>query len=117
PVAMVWAEDRYEAEDLAEAAVVNYAPLAPGTPIHEGAPDDVLLSRTVDAGGVDDAMASADLVVERTFRPARQSAVPLETRGVVAEHDRVTGVTTVWTSTQLPHLVRQGIAHALGADE
>jgi carbon-monoxide dehydrogenase large subunit len=77
----------------------------------------VLLSRTVDAGGVDDAMARADLVVERTFRPARQSAVPLETRGVVAEHDRASGVTTVWTSTQLPHLVRQGIAHALGADE
>jgi aerobic carbon-monoxide dehydrogenase large subunit len=117
PVAMVWAEDRYRAEDLAEAAVVDYAPLPSGAPIHEGAPDDVLLSRVLDAGGVDEAMARADLVIERTYRPARQSAVPLETRGVVAEHDRASGVTTVWTSTQLPHLVRQGIAHALGADE
>ena len=78
PVAMVWAEDRYRAEDLAEAVVVDYAPLPPGTPIHEGAPDDVLLSRVLDAGGVDDAMARADLLIERTFRPARQSAVPLE---------------------------------------
>lgn len=117
PVAMVWAEDRYQAEDLAEAVVIDYVPLPSGTPIHEGAPDDVLLSRALDAGGVDDAMARADLVLDRTFRSARQSAVPLETRGVVAEHDGVSGVTTVWTSTQLPHLVRQGIAHALGVDE
>ena len=32
-------------------------------------------------------------------------------------HDGETGVTTVYTSTQLPHLVRRGIADALGADE
>jgi aerobic carbon-monoxide dehydrogenase large subunit len=117
PVAMVWAEDRYTAEDLAESVVVDYSPLSVTTPIHDAAPDDVLLSRVLDSGGVDDAMTAADLVVERTFRPARQSAVPLETRGVLAEHDAATGVTTIWTSTQLPHLVRRGIAHALGADE
>ena len=67
--------------------------------------------------GVDDQLARADLLIERTFRPARQSAVPLEARGVVADHDGETGVTTVYTSTQLPHLVRRGIATALGADE
>jgi carbon-monoxide dehydrogenase large subunit len=71
----------------------------------------------VDSGGVDEALARSDLVIERTFRPARQSAVPLEARGVVAEHDAATGVTTVWTSTQLPHLVRGGIARSLGVDE
>ena len=102
------------AEDLAEAVVVDYSPLPAGTPIHEAAPDDVLLSRVLDSGGVDEALAHADLVIERTYRPARQSAVPLETRGVVAEHDTITGVTTVWTSTQLPHLVRRGIAHCTG---
>jgi CO/xanthine dehydrogenase Mo-binding subunit len=26
-------------------------------------------------------------------------------------------VTTLWTSTQLPHLVGRGVAHALGIDE
>jgi aerobic carbon-monoxide dehydrogenase large subunit len=85
----------------------------PGTPIHEGAPDGVLLSRVLDSDGVDDQLARADLLIERTFRPARQSAVPLEGRGVVADHDGETGVTTVYTSTQLPHLVRRGIADAL----
>jgi carbon-monoxide dehydrogenase large subunit len=117
PVAMVWAADRYEAEDLAEVVAVDYAALPAGTPVHDEAPDGVLFSRSFDSGGVDEAMARADLVLERTFKAARQSALPLEGRGVVADHDTVTGVTTLWTSTQLPHLVRRGVAHALGTDE
>ena len=117
PVAMAWSTDRYAAEDLAEAISVDYAPLPAGTPLHDAAPDGVLFSRSVDSGGVDEAMAQAHLVLERTFRTARQSALPLEGRGVVADHDGATGVTTLWTSTQLPHLVRRGVAHALGSDE
>jgi carbon-monoxide dehydrogenase large subunit len=117
PVAMAWGADRYEAEDLAEAIAVDYAALPPETPIHDAAPDGVLFSRSFDSGGVDEAMAQAHLVMARTFKAARQSALPLEGRGVVADHDETTGVTTLWTSTQLPHLVRRGVAHALGADE
>jgi aerobic carbon-monoxide dehydrogenase large subunit len=117
PVAMAWGEDRYAAEDLADAVSVDYAPLPPGTPLHDDAPDGVLFSRSVDSGGVDEAMAGGHLVLERTFKTARQSALPLEGRGVVADHDPATGVTTLWTSTQLPHLVRRGVAHALGIDE
>jgi carbon-monoxide dehydrogenase large subunit len=117
PVAMAWGADRYEAEDLAEGISVEYAALPPGTPVHDAAPDGVLFSRSFDSGGVDEAMARAHLVLERTFKAARQSAVPLEGRGVVADHDETTGITTLWTSTQLPHLVRRGVAHALGADE
>ena len=117
PVAMCWGVDRYEAEDLADAVSVEYALLPAGTPIHDEAPDGVLFSRLVHSGGVDEAMSGAALVLERTFQAARQSPVPLEGRGVVADHDATTGVTTLWTSTQLPHLVRMGVAHALGTDE
>ena len=117
PLALVWAEDRYTAEDLAESVIIDYAPFPAGTDLHEEAPEGMLLSRTLDSGEVDEAFAEAECVIKRTFRPARQSAVPLEARGVVAKHDPTTGVTTVWTSTQLPHLVRAGIAHALGVDE
>ena len=113
PVAMAWGVDRYEAEDVAEAVSVDYSPLPAGTPIHNAAPDGVLFSRSFDSGGVDEAMAAAHLVLERTFKAARQSPLPLEGRGVVADHDPMTGVTTLWTSTQLPHLVRRGVAHAL----
>ena len=69
--------------------------------LHDAAPDGVLFSRSVDSGGLNEVMARAHLVLERTFKTARQSALPLEGRGVVAEHDEATGVTTVWTSTQL----------------
>ena len=39
PVAAAWGEDRYAAEDLAEAVSVDYAPLPAGTPLHDAAPD------------------------------------------------------------------------------
>ena len=37
------------------------------------------------AGNVDEAFATSDVVIERTFVSPRQSAFPLETRGVLAE--------------------------------
>jgi carbon-monoxide dehydrogenase large subunit len=117
PVAMAWGSDRYEAEDLAEAVSVDYSPLGAETPLHDAAPDGVLFSRFFDSGGVDEAMTTAHLVLERNFKAARQSPLPLEGRGVVADHDATTGVTTLWTSTQLPHLVRRGVAHALRTKE
>jgi aerobic carbon-monoxide dehydrogenase large subunit len=117
PMAMTWAADRYEAEDRAEAVSVECEPLPEGTPVHDAAPDGVIFSARFDSGGVDEAMARADLVLERTFKAARQSALPLECRGVVADHDSGSGVTTVWSSTQIPHLVRRGISIALGCDE
>ncbi len=117
PVAMAWGRDRYEAEDLAEAMVVDYAVLPSRMPVHDQAPDNVLFSRSFDSGGVDEAFGRADIVLERTFKAARQSALPLEGRGVVADHDGTTGITTLWTSTQIPHLVRRGVADALGTDE
>ncbi len=117
PVALTWDADRYAAEDLADAVEVVYAPLPEEAPIHDGAPDGVIFASSFDSGGVDEAMSSAHRVIEGSFRTARQSALPLECRGVVAEHDAASGVTTLWTSTQIPHLVRRGVARALGCPE
>jgi carbon-monoxide dehydrogenase large subunit len=117
PIAMTWAADRYEAEDRADAVSVDYEPLPEGTPVHADAPDGVIFSASFDSGGVEERMAGAHLVLERTFKGARQSAMPLECRGVVTDHDTRTGVTTVWSSTQIPHLLRTGISQALGCDE
>jgi len=41
----------------------------------------------------------------------------LETRGAVAGFDAATGRVTLSTSTQMPHLLRTGIAGALGIPE
>jgi carbon-monoxide dehydrogenase large subunit len=117
PIAMAWGVSRYEAEDLADAISIDYEALPPEMPLHDEAPDAELFSRSFDSGGVEEAMARAYLELEQTFKAARQSALPLEGRGIVADHDESTGVTTLWTSTQVPHLVRRGVAHALGVDE
>jgi aerobic carbon-monoxide dehydrogenase large subunit len=116
-VAVVWGKDRYEAEDAVDATEVDYDRLPDGIPVHPEAPDDVLFSTTFDSGGFEEASSAAHAVIEGSFQAARQSALPIECRGVAASHDSASGVTTVWTSTQIPHLVRKGIALGLGVDE
>ncbi|HXY70757.1 MAG TPA: hypothetical protein VEH62_15050, partial [Gemmatimonadales bacterium] len=77
-VAAVVAVDRYRAEDAAALVAVDYEPLpaavdvapAPGAAaprVHEAAPDNVLLTRRFESGGVDAALAGAAVVIERTF--------------------------------------------------
>ena len=95
PLAAVVATDRYLAEDGAALVTVEARPLPAavdaleargGTAaVHEGARDNVFLSRRFDHGDVDAALAGAAVVVEREFRTNRQTAAPLEGRGGVAE--------------------------------
>jgi carbon-monoxide dehydrogenase large subunit len=56
-------------------------------------------------------------VVEFTFTSGRQAAMPLEARCAVAVWDSATGRVTLSASTQMPHLLRTGIADALGIAE
>ena len=126
-VAAVVAGDRYAAEDAAARVVVDYEPLAAavdimgarhGTPrVHEAAPDNVLLSRRFDNGGVETALAGAAVVIERAFRTNRQAAAPLEGRGGVAEWNAALGKLTLWSGTQVPHLVRHALAGILELPE
>jgi carbon-monoxide dehydrogenase large subunit len=113
-VAVVLAEDRYRAEDLADSVYFDYRPLE-SEPLHEGAPNGVLFDSAYEGGDVDSGLAAAAHVLERTFRTARQTPLPLETRGVLAapDGDRL----TVWTSTQVPHLARSLIARCLRLPE
>ncbi|HEY7202318.1 MAG TPA: xanthine dehydrogenase family protein molybdopterin-binding subunit [Candidatus Dormibacteraeota bacterium] len=108
PVAAVWAEDRYRAEDLADAVDVEYEPLPPEPP-------RVLFERELGGGPLEAAMSRAAVVVERELRAARQAPVPLEGRGVAAAW--ADGRLTVWSSTQVPEVVRRGLGLALDLDE
>jgi carbon-monoxide dehydrogenase large subunit len=108
PVAVVWAEDRYRAEDLAEQVAVDYEPL-------DLEPPELLFEHELGAGPLEATMREAARVVEREFTTARQTPLPLEGRGVVAEWSA--GRLTVWTSTQVPDIVRRGVAIALGLRE
>ena len=118
PVAVVVATTRYAAEDAAELLGIDYEPL----PVILD-PDDAVTSGqvaghlVVEHGDIDEAFRRADLVVGGEFHVQRHGAVPLETRGLVAEHDAATESVTVWGAAKLPHVNRRILAAMLGWDE
>jgi carbon-monoxide dehydrogenase large subunit len=127
-VAVVAASDRYVAEDAAELVEVEYRPLPvvvdleaaaePGGPlVHEAWGDNLYVDRRGTFGDVDGAFAQADLVWERTYRTHRHTGFPLEGRACIADYDPATGVLTLYSATQMPHLLRTGLADTLGLGE
>lgn len=114
PVAMAWAETRHRAEDLADEIEVEYEPIARTVPLHDQAPDGVFFDYQFSRGDVDAAFARADHVFEETFSNGRASAMPMECRGVIADWDGKQ--LTVWTSTQIPDIVRDALSTALRLD-
>src|SRR6185503_4947478 len=126
-VAAVVARDRYAAEDAAERVAVDWEPLPAaldlidpargGAIVHEAAPGNVLLARRFESGQVEETLAGSAAVIERTFRTNRQTAAPLEGRAGVADWSAGEGKLTLWLGTQVPHLVRHGLAGMLGLPE
>ncbi len=129
PIALVVAESRYVAEDAAdlvevdiegEQAVVGIdASLAEGAPLvhaelgsNVGADMPFPLSPELQAlleGEGADAQ-----VVRRTFTQQRQTNVPMETRGIVAEYNPASGALHAHMSTQNPHEAKHAIARVAG---
>ncbi len=128
PLAVVVADDRYVAEDAAERVAVDYellpvvadvdAAMAPDAPIlHPGWKDNAFVKRHIDVGDVDAAFAAADGVVRLRTVTHRHAGVPMENRVTLADYNAARGELTVWSATQIPHLVRTGLADALGFPE
>ncbi|MGV9802559.1 xanthine dehydrogenase family protein molybdopterin-binding subunit [Mycobacterium sp. NPDC003449] len=125
PIAIVVAEDRYQAEDALESIEVDYRTrpavtdpldaLDPGCPAlfaHLDGNEAARLSYSF--GDPDSAFDSAATVVTGTYRMHRHGAVPLECRGVLAEFDSRRNRVEVTTSTQVPHMVRNAICAVTG---
>jgi aerobic carbon-monoxide dehydrogenase large subunit len=128
PVAVVIADSRYRAEDAAELLHVEYEPLdavldpddavAQDAPLlHPHAGTNVAGHLVVEMGDLDAAFAEADLVIKEEFRIQRHGAVPLETRGLLAEYDSKTESLTVWGAAKIPHVNRAILARLLGWTE
>ena len=127
-VAAVLAETPYAAADAAAAVDVDYDPLpvaadprrvAEGgaAPLHDRCPNGVVGTWRTTVGAPDDAFAAAAVTVELDVEMPRSSAQPIEPRGVVARYDPADELLTVWTSTQVPHVIRLGLALALDRPE
>ena len=127
-VAAVMAETRYAAADAAAAVGVDYEALpAVSDPrrsiegampvLHDGCRDNVVGIWQTTAGTPDDAFARAAVTVELDLEMPRSTAQPIEPRGAVAQYDPADDGLTVWTSTQVPHMIRLGLALALDRAE
>jgi carbon-monoxide dehydrogenase large subunit len=126
-VAVVLATDAKHAADALEAIDVEYEPLdaivdmeaalAPDSPIlHEDAGTNQCYVYNL-GGGYDDAKAKADVVVKRRFINQRLIPAFMEPRSVVAAPMGMSDEITVWSSTQIPHILRVLIALVTGIPE
>ncbi len=128
PVACVVAEDKYVAEDAAELVRVEYESLQPITDVHqalaEGAPvlhdgwsDNCFIRRHYETDGFSESMELCPHRLSLHLEMGRHTGMPLETRGCIAEWDKHTDQLTVWTTTQIPYLIRTGLADVLRLPE
>ncbi len=128
PVAVVIADDRYVAEDAAALVKVDYDPLpaasdcrdalADGAPaVHAGAEHNLLAEFDMAYGDVDAAFAGAAHVFAESLWIHRGGSHSIECRGCVASHDPIRDVVTLWSSTQMPHSLRNVLVDMTGRDE
>ena len=128
PVAAVVATDKYIAADAVERIEVDYEPTElvsdPEEALQEGAvkvhpeyPDNVAFTFSQEGGDVEEAFRQADVIVKEKILVPRLAPIPIETRGVVAEYDEGSQELTIYSSTQIPHLLRTQLALQLNLPE
>ncbi|HEY4703810.1 MAG TPA: xanthine dehydrogenase family protein molybdopterin-binding subunit, partial [Streptosporangiaceae bacterium] len=123
-VACVVARDRYAAADALNAIEIDYDPLPPvldirdaikdGSPkVHEAGNQsfDFLFQQ----GDLDSAFTDAPIIMERTYRQQRLIPAAMEPRAVVASGEG--GEFTLWSATQIPHVLRVMLALVTGIGE
>ena len=123
PVAMCVAASRAAAEDLTELVEVDYAELpaiassaagraSGAVRLHEHWSDNLFLETSFDSG-IDSVAASAPVKIDLTLSCARQVMHPMEGRGLLCWWDHRAAQLVVHASTQVPHLIRAGLAEVL----
>src|SRR2546426_778047 len=128
PVAVVVATDRYAARDAVDLVEVDYEPLTAvvnpekaiergATVLHEQYKDNVAYRWELEGGDVKKAFQSADKVIRQRMINQRLIPVAMEPRGVMADYKPGEKQLTVWSSTQIPHLLRTQLAVMLGVPE
>lgn len=125
PVAAVVATDLANAADAAELVEVDYDPLPavgdmeaavrPGTQVIHPELGTNVCFRVTYGGAVDEVFAAADVTVSLRLVQQRLVASAMETRGVVAQFKG--GELTIWTSTQIPHVVKTTLADVVRIPE
>jgi carbon-monoxide dehydrogenase large subunit len=131
-VAAVIATDPYVAKDAADLILVDYDPLEPVVSPQQGLSGDAVVIRSDledkndniayeweagDAAAVADAFAQADKIVTLDTHYPRSHPAPIETCGVVADVNPITGQATLYMTSQAPHAHRTVFALVAGLPE
>ncbi len=117
PVAAVYSDDRYVAEDLIDSVEIEYEPMKAIVD-----PEDSLKREVMYPGVKSNAIVDryfgkeftpdpSDIVIERKIINRRIATNPIEPRGIVAAYDG--HKLTVWVSTQSAHSIKGGLSEAL----
>ena len=135
-VAMVVAENRYQAQDAADSIDVDYDVLPAVIDLKQAASDEVKVHDELDSNiihtwtyhgywaalGLEDPTPQVDAAMERddavvvTLEMTNQRLIPvaIEPRSVISEYNKGYGTFTVHSSTQVPHALAGAIATNLG---
>ena len=122
-VAMCVASSRAEAEDLVAQVGFRVEELRPVVDmefgrtaqaplLHEHWPDNVFLETNIHVNS--SIFEQAKIRVTREICTSRQAQAPIEGRGVVAYWDNRLEQLTIYSSAQMPHIVRTGLSECLG---
>lgn len=124
PVVAVVATSRYLAEDALELIEVDYEPLGAiaraelavddAAPLlHEKAGSNVLIAREFKKGDVAADLKVAVVRVSGRFEMTRKAPLAMEPRSYSAEYDKRRDAITLYTSSNIPGIVRDAIAQSL----
>lgn len=129
PVAVVIADDRYTARDARDLIEIDYEPLPaaidvekamqPDAPLlYEEFGTNVAFSMHPPTDEIDKVFAQTQadggIIVKTRMVNQRLAPASMETRGVVAEYRKAGKNLTVWSSSQIPHLLRNILAALVG---
>jgi carbon-monoxide dehydrogenase large subunit len=127
PIAAVVATDSYAARDAVDLVMVDYEDLpvvvdvekaAQGGPvIHDQFADNVAYKLTAGEGDIEAALNAADRIIKQRVIHQRLAPIAMEPRGVLARYFPGEAELTIWSSTQIPHLLRTQLAIMIGIPE
>jgi aerobic carbon-monoxide dehydrogenase large subunit len=128
-VAVAVATDAYIARDAIDAIDVEYDPLPvvtnaeeaakSGTPLtHPDLGTNIAFTHSITGGGdIDEAFRGADRIIKHRLYHQRLTPMPIEPRAVVAAYNPGEASLTLWSATQVPHLLRTLLPNMIGVPE
>ncbi|MEC7490903.1 MAG: xanthine dehydrogenase family protein molybdopterin-binding subunit [Pseudomonadota bacterium] len=127
PVAVVIAENRYIAEDALDLLEIGFDPLPAvttvnqaidgNTLVHENAGENMGTQYAVGRGDTHQVFAGAPYIRKERFVTNRHSAVPMETRGLIAIFDESLPLLQLFGATKVNFFNRRHLATAFGLPE